>query len=184
MFAREEPEQAAEFVRESLCLDNAEDVVVESEDHEHDEEGQPDLLGDIDDLVGNLAAYDNFNKRKKDMAAVEDRNGKEVQDTQIDADEGHEGDEAPEAVLCVLSRKLQDRDRPSELLRGDVPGDHVIDAPYHRFGHRIRHVYGMGDGGDGVFTLPDDVLGYDYPELFSLHHVAQFASFLDHLGGS
>ena len=69
-------------------------VVPEGEDHHSDQEYQPDLLSNLPLALPERLAQDALNQEKEQVPTVEDRNREEIEDTEVDAEDGNQEDDA------------------------------------------------------------------------------------------
>ena len=99
--------------------DDPEDVVIKGKDHQKDDEDQADLLGDL-----HLLETDRFPKmassaRKRKWPPSRIGNGKEIDDPEIDAEDGHEEGEAQDALFSPAPRRVG---RSGSGRRSSLPG--------------------------------------------------------------
>src|SRR5690606_16880075 len=91
-------------------------VVVDGEEHDEDEEGEPDPLADFErPLAEGLFLY-GFDCEVENVPAVEHRYREEVYHREVDADEAGELKELRYAGLRCRARDLGDEYRPREAL--------------------------------------------------------------------
>jgi hypothetical protein len=92
--------------------------------HHHDENRQkkePGLLRHITLLEADGPAQNQFNDKKENQSAVKDRNGEQVEDPQVDADDGKERHKIAHAFLRDLPGQLADHDGAADSLDGYDP---------------------------------------------------------------
>ncbi len=100
--------------------EEAHDVIVEGEHHEQQDQHQPDLLSDLPGPQGKGAAKDQFVEVEEKMAAIEDRDGKQVQNAELDAQKCKNREDAGQIGLRGLSGDLHDGDGAADIARRDV----------------------------------------------------------------
>ena len=96
----------------------AEDIIECRQDHEHEQQHHADLQGGLLHLLAQWLAGDGFQKEEKDVPAVEDRNGQQVQDAKIYADQGGQGQQVDQAVVRFLVDQLADGDDAAPVRPG------------------------------------------------------------------
>jgi hypothetical protein len=84
------------------------------------------------------------------MAAVEHRDRQQIQHAQIDAQHRQEPQEVAQPLLRLLSGHLRDHDRPAEVARRDIAGDHLIEREQRQFRIFVGLLNGAHDGLPGV----------------------------------
>ena len=65
-------------------------------------------------------ALDGLDQEKQQVAAVQHRNRQQVDDRQVDADDGDELKQAADAGLGLIAGHLGDHDRPADGVDGNV----------------------------------------------------------------
>src|SRR6476659_5046523 len=112
--------------------------------HQHDREtdAETDLLGPL----GERPAAHRFNPVEQKVTAIEERNGKEIE--QPDRDRKHRGQvkKRDEAHRRHLSRHLRDADRAAELVCGLAPDDNAADVAQRPFDHEPCFLNAHPDG--------------------------------------
>ena len=105
------------FAMEILAeVEDPVEIVVECEDHYQEEDDETHRLGDLLHLLGDLPADEDLDRVEEDVSTIEDGDGKEVDDAQVDAYEREEEDEITEALLGSLACLLEDEDGPPDVL--------------------------------------------------------------------
>ena len=104
----------------------AHDVIVEDKNHEHEKNEHPGLLCPFDLLLAKGAAEQPFNHEKQDMSSVQNRDGKQIQDCQIDADQGDEMDQIEQCLRWPAGL-------PSAQSESDLPRSCTETTPSRSF---------------------------------------------------
>ena len=125
--------------------------------------------------------------KKRRMPPIENRDGQQVEETEVDGEEHHDVEEVVPAALLGLRRELTDQNRSAELLDRDVAGQQ---AP-HLDGDHLDAVPRVEDR--PVHGVRQDVLVFDglddaelaevlRPDLDDFDLVAELAFFDAHVG--
>ena len=114
--------------------EHADHVVVHDVDDEDKEEDEADLDEALFESEAEVAAANAFQRKKEDVAAIEDGDGQEIEDAKIDADENHEGNDGEGALGDGLTSGARNADDALELLDGDAAAEEFAD-----------HIDGLGD---------------------------------------
>src|SRR5512144_766989 len=138
---------------------DTQDVVIDHQQHEQNNQKQTDLLGPFAKLQTDGFADEAFDQKDQNMPSVQNRDGQNIQDHQVDADDRHEVNQAQRPGLGLLAGELGDKDRPANRLRGDLPLDDFYNAHYGQLGP----VPGLDDPlikrREGIKTLNEGVPG-------------------------
>ena len=102
------------------------DVVEEDEEGKEDDADEGHLVDDFLELLVDVAAHDAFDDEEEDHAAVEQGEGHEVEDAELEGDEADEADERPYTHLGGDVDLLGDADGTAHLLDGDVAGEEAF----------------------------------------------------------
>ena len=62
------------------------------------------------------------------MAAVQDGNGKQIQDSQIDAQNGDQEHDTGNALRCRFPGYIGDGQGTADVLAGNITDNHLVDA--------------------------------------------------------
>src|SRR5690348_8686276 len=115
--------------------EEADDVVVHHEAEDSEQKHEADLDEALLHGEAEVAAERAFDGEHEDVAAVEYRDGKEIQDAEIDAEKRHEEDELGSAELRGFRGHVNDADGPGEILErdaaGEKSGEHGEDLLHH-----------------------------------------------------
>ncbi len=104
------------------------DVVEDDEGGEGDEADKGDLVDALLDLLVDVATHDGLDDEEEDHAAVEDGDGKEIEDAEVERDEGHGADKGhPSGHLNGLVDLGADADGAGERFDGDLAGEHAVE---------------------------------------------------------
>src|ERR1700677_2615728 len=87
------------------------DVVLEGDAHEGHEQDEADQAGDLAYAEGERAAEDGLEEEEEEVAAVEHRDGQEVDEAEVDGDHRHRPDEVADALLALLAHHVVHGDR-------------------------------------------------------------------------
>src|SRR5690606_24347064 len=107
---------ASEQVRDLGPQPEAADVVEENHRHEHEQTDHAELLDPELHLGGNRASRHRFQGDEDEMPSIQDRNRQDVEEADVDADEGDEDEECERATLGAVRRKLGDEHRSAQIL--------------------------------------------------------------------
>src|SRR5581483_4870324 len=165
--------RTSERLVSASAREQAVQVVVEREAHERDQEEHPDLLGDLALADLERAAEHLLDSHEEEVAAVEDRNRKQVQHAEVDAEKRHEAEERRQALVRLLARELHDEERPAE-----VRGRHDrLEELHDREDREPRDLDRLGDplpdGPDRVAALDHEVVGGPDADRVDRHRLAE-----------
>jgi len=136
------------------------DVVEEDEEGEEDDADEGYLVDELFELLVDVAAHDAFDEEEEDHAAVEWGDGQEIEDAEVERDEGHEFYERPDAHLGGDIDLLGDADGAAHLLDGDVAGEEAVEDAEDELGALAIVLVGLDEGGaDGEALDVDGWLG-------------------------
>ena len=138
---------------EASGRDEPEDVVVKGENHQKDDEGQADLLGDLHLLEADRFSKNGFKGQKEEMASIEDRDGKEIDHSEVDTEDGHEEGKTHESSFRLLSGQLGDQDRAANRLCRDDPFNQFHDGDDGQFDRTPCLSKPHADGDNGVYLF-------------------------------
>src|SRR5678809_627041 len=97
------------------------DVVIDNENHHHDQEDEPDLEYRLFDLEAQVAAYEHLNQQQHNAAAIQDGDRQQVENGQVQADHGHQQEERRGTFARGFPGKLRDANGPLQRLRRHAP---------------------------------------------------------------
>ena len=102
------------------------DVVEEDEEGEQDDADEGYLVDDFLELLIDVAAHDAFNDEEEDHAAVEQGEGHQVEDAEVERDHADEVQQRPDAHLGGDVDLLRDADGAHHLVDGYVAGEEAF----------------------------------------------------------
>ena len=73
--------------------EQADQVIIEGEEHQEDDENQADLLSDLHFPDAEGLSQDGLQGQEKEVTSIQDRNRKEIDHPEIDAEDGGEEDQ-------------------------------------------------------------------------------------------
>src|SRR4051812_8255660 len=91
-----------------LAFEEPRDVVVKSVGHDEDQQDDADLLRALALLFPHRTAKNRLDEKEKQMAAVEDRDRKQIQHAEVDAEKRDEKKKRRHAFARLLPRHLGD----------------------------------------------------------------------------
>src|ERR1700679_1556335 len=103
------------------------DVVEENKECKEDDADEGYLVDDLFELLVDVAAHDAFHDEEKNHAAVEQREGHQVEDAEVERDDADEVEERPDAHLRRNVDLLCDADRSHHLIDGDVAREEALE---------------------------------------------------------
>src|ERR1039457_5708025 len=115
-------------------VDVLEDVEVENGHHDEHQEDEPCLQEPLLHLEREVPPRNGLEERDEDLAAVEERNRKQVQEPELKRQDAHQAEERRGARARRLTREFCDVDRPRELAEGALQRD----EPTENGGGRAR----------------------------------------------
>ena len=125
------------------------DVVEDDHGGEDEEADEGDLIDALLDLLVEVAAHGGLDEEEEDHAAVEDGDGEQVEDAEVEGDVGHEADEGhPAGHLDSLVDLGSDADGAGEGAHGDLTGEHALED----FDDEERAFFVELPGGDEGFA--------------------------------
>src|SRR3990172_8499724 len=148
-----------------LSGDQACDVVVEHERGEHEDQGQPHLLRHHPGLRGERFATQRLDREEDEMPPVEDRDGQEVQDAQVHAQQPEEVQKVGDSLPGLVPRHLGDEDGSSERIGGEDPHEELHHGEHGQVDDPPRLLRRAPDGGYGIDPPLDDLLAGHHPDL-------------------
>src|SRR5215471_15962398 len=93
------------------------DVVIDHENHDQHEEYEADFEYRLFDLQAQVAPNKHFNEQQHNAPAIQNGNGQQVENCQVQADHGHQQEEGGGPFAGGFAGKLSDADRSFERLR-------------------------------------------------------------------
>src|SRR5690606_17474636 len=84
------------------------DVVLEGQRHQGQQDDHADQMSDLTDPQGERLAHHALHRKKHQVAPIEDRDRQQVQQPQVDADDGHHPDEEVWPLAPLLAGDLED----------------------------------------------------------------------------
>src|SRR5579862_4524530 len=103
-------------------------VVVDDHDCEQYEEDEGGLVDAFFDLQADVAAHHAFDEKQQDYAAVEDGNGKQVEDAEVQADRGGESHQRGPAFFGGgFAGSAANPDGTFDGANGNFPLNHLLD---------------------------------------------------------
>ena len=81
-------------------------IVVKGEKHQEDDEDQADLLGLLHFLDADGLLQNRFQSQEGKISSVKDGDGEEVDDPEIDAQDGHEEDQAGQSLSWLVLQPI------------------------------------------------------------------------------
>src|SRR5260221_6787457 len=98
-------------------------IIEECEGHQYGERRNADALADLECVVGDGTAFDDFGEIIQQMPTIQQRNRQQVEHAQADADQGQVADEDECARLRGLAREVGQRQRPADVAQRRVAGE-------------------------------------------------------------
>src|SRR5258708_34849510 len=102
-------------------------VIVHNVCEEDQQEHEADLYEALLEGQAEIAAADPFQCEQKDVSAIKDRNGQQVQDAQIYADQHHQRNHRQRALSNGFARGARNADRALQLPYGNAPAEKFSD---------------------------------------------------------
>src|SRR6266850_1454460 len=102
-------------------------VIVHNVGEQHQEEHKSNLHEALFERQAEIAATDAFQSQQQDIAAVQDRNGQQVQDSQVHADEHHERYHRQRPLANGFARGTRNANGTLQLLHGNAPAKELPD---------------------------------------------------------
>src|SRR5262249_40238422 len=129
---------------------------------QHHEDNEPREEHLLFDSRAEIAPRESLERHDEDMAAVENRNRQEVEETKVQTDGGHQAEERHPSQLRRFTGELSDAERSHELfgrrLARDQPPDRLedqtavlgisLETHRHRFKRRRLDAFGLVDRRD------------------------------------
>jgi len=140
----------------SCWCEDADQIIIEGKEHEKDNEDQSDLLGYLHFFDTDGFPQNCFQAQKKKMAPIEDGNRKEVDDTQVNAEDGHEEDKTQQSPSGLLSSQLGDHDGSTDCLCRNYSFDQFHDGHHCEFDSEPGLGKSFADCLKGADPLDDD----------------------------
>jgi hypothetical protein len=103
------------------------DVVEEDEEGEEDDADEGYLVDDFLELLVDVTAHDAFDDEEEDHASVEQREGHQVEDAEVERDDADQVEQRPDTHLRGDVDLLGDADRAHHLIDGDVAGEETLE---------------------------------------------------------
>ncbi len=103
------------------------DVVEDVEEGEEDDADEGYLVDDFLELLVDVAAHDAFYDEEEDHAAVEQGEGHQVEDAEVEGDDADQVEERPDAHLGSDVDLLRHADGAHHLIDGYVAGEEALD---------------------------------------------------------
>ncbi|VTR70649.1 hypothetical protein DESC_820009 [Desulfosarcina cetonica] len=124
-----------------LTRKQARNIVVEHKNHQQKQNKNAGLLGDLAHARVDRPAGDRLDEEKQQMAAVEHRNGQEIEHGQVDTENGDEEDQVGQPRFGLLPGHLGNHDRSAQGLGGNGALDQLADAQ----DRQARDLIGLAD---------------------------------------
>ena len=93
-----------------------EQVVVGDEQHEGKEHREADHLGAFPEDSTERAAFEFFEEQQQDMATIQSRNGQQVEDAKLEADNRGEEEEVRPAAFSGFPNHFANPERPADII--------------------------------------------------------------------
>ncbi len=103
------------------------DVVEDYEEGEQDDADEGYLVDDFLELLIDIAAHDAFYEEEEDHAAVEQGEGHQVEDAEVEGDDADQVEQWPDSHLGGNVDLLRHADRAHHLIDGYVAGEEALD---------------------------------------------------------
>jgi len=107
------------------------------------------------------------------MPSVQDRNGEDIQDHQVDADHGHEEDQAQGSRLGLLPGQLSDENGTADRFGRDLSLKDFDDADGREFGDPPALDDRPVGGGKGIEALDEGASRRGNPDQAHAHFIAK-----------
>src|SRR5438876_95721 len=125
-------------------------IVVDRVHHQHHEEHEADLLGDLALAHGDGSAQDRLAHEEEEMSAVQHGHGQQIEHGEVHADESREEREIRQALTRLLTGRRRDLDGPADVGGGELYGDQLV----HPLDGELRPLPGLehavADGGEWI----------------------------------
>src|SRR5205809_90538 len=130
----------------SLTGENPDGIVGERQHHDDDQQEEPDVAEPGPQLARQWLSAHRFGDEEHQLAAVQNRNGQQIQDGQVDRKERHEGEEPVETEACDLPRDLADRNDAPDLAERGLVEHQSLQEPEHHHAPAPRLLKAGDDG--------------------------------------
>ena len=123
------------------------DVRIYADDEQASEKGEPRVVDSLDVSLFQSPVRDELDRLQEDMPSVEDRDGKQVEQTEVDADDGEDEAEPEEPELALHPvHGLRYANRASHgLCQAGVRGGKLLHSVGNHCHHVAVHVVGRPD---------------------------------------
>src|SRR5881409_781385 len=132
--------------RASLTGENPVGIVSERQHHDDDQQEEPDVAEPGPQLARQWLSAHRFGDEEHQLAAVQNRNGQQIQDGQVDRKERHEGEEPVETEARDLPRDLADRNDAPDLAERGLVEHQSLQEPQHHHAPAPRLLKAGDDG--------------------------------------
>src|ERR1700686_921836 len=92
-------------------------VIVHNDGEHYQEEHQPNLHEALFERQAHVAPQQPFNSQQQDVPTVQNRNRQQIQDSQVHANQHHQGNDRQRAFFRRLSSRARNPHRPLQLLQ-------------------------------------------------------------------
>ena len=143
---------------EAFGGDESKDVIIKGEDHQKDDQDQTDLLGNLHLFNADRFPENRFEDQEDEMASVEDRDGEEGDDPEVDAQDGHEEDQTCQPSLGLFAGQLSNQDGAPDGLCRDDPLDQFPNGNHRQLGGAPSLSKSHAYGNNGIDFLNDHII--------------------------
>src|ERR1035437_4083065 len=174
-----------EYQRISASGENLGDVVINSESDNHHDADEADLKYRFLDGEAEIALHRHFHQQHHDHAAIQNRDGQQVEDGQVEADHAHQLEEFGRAFAGGGARHGADADGPRQILRRHAALDHPFEELHDQERAFAVGLHGFAErGGERQFGSDDAQLllrnHADHPARGAIH-VGEYRLYGDHV---
>src|ERR1700690_531543 len=136
-----------------VALNEFQNVAIHDESEDSEKEYQAHLDKALFEGNAQVAPQDSLDGQKKHVSTVQDRNWKQIEEAQVQADHRHQAEKSHGATLSRLSRYTSNPNHPLKLtdhhLSAEEAGDDLHDLAHAQ----IRFDRGVFCGSDRPFAL-------------------------------
>src|SRR6202171_4098446 len=108
-----------------MSRQNSHHVIVHNVREEDQQEHEADLHEALLEGQAEIAAADPFQREQKDVAAIKDRDGKQIQDAQVHLDQNHQRNHRQRSLSNGFARGARNADCALELPYGNTPAEEL-----------------------------------------------------------
>src|ERR1700741_3643036 len=101
----------------------SDDVIVHDVGKQQQKEHEADLNKAFFNRHAQIAAHQAFDSQHKNLTTVENRDRQQIEDAQVDADEGHQRNDLRRSSVYCVAGDLRDADHALQLLDRGAPAE-------------------------------------------------------------